>query len=133
MSFTIEKLPDAPILVMVHKDGTFMAEFAEGVSALLEALDAQPEPVFLVFDVHAVSISLDELTMGASVLARNPGALMHHPMVQENLVVSRDGLFKLGAVGLRTATFGGVKIRTFDTLDQAIAYCHENIAEKSST
>ena len=127
MTFTVELEPDAPILVLIHK-GSFMAEFADGVKAILAALDAVSEPVFMVFDVHEVVISLDELTMGASTLARSPKALMHHPKVRENLVVSRDGLFKLGAAGLRTATFVGVKIRSFDTLEQALSYCHEQIA-----
>jgi hypothetical protein len=92
-------------------------------------LDSQPEPVFLVLDIRGLALSLDDATIAATAAARRQGALMHHPNVRESLIISRDGFVKLGASGLRTATFGNVKVRVFDTQEQAIEYCRERIAE----
>lgn len=129
MPFTIEKVPDAPILILVHESSQLMAEIQDAMEALKTALDAQPEPVFLVLDIRGLAIGLDDLPSAASTAARGPGALLHHPNVRENLLVSSAGLIKLGAQGLRTATFGNVKIRVFNTQEQAIEYCHARIAE----
>lgn len=128
MPYSIEKLPDAPIVVVVHESKQVMSEMADLMDEIRPILDAQPEPVFLVMDIRNLGIALDDLGAAANTAARGPAALLHHPNVRENLLVSTTGLVKLGALGLRTATFGNVNIRLFDTPEQALDYCREKIA-----
>jgi hypothetical protein len=131
MSFSIEKVPGEPIVILtvVTKHVmTEMEDFDDDVTALL---DAQTEPVFMVLDVTGMAISLDDLTVGASTVSRRPGERLHHPNVRENLVVTHDGMMKLAVMGFRTATFGNAKIRSFDTPEQALDYCREQIATQA--
>jgi hypothetical protein len=128
MSYTIEKIPGAPIVVLTLETRHILAEMDVFDDELTALLDSQPEPVFMIHNMINAVISLEDLTIGASATARGPGERLHHPNVRDNLLVTHDGMMKLAVSGLRTATFGNVKIRAFDTREQAIAYCHEQIA-----
>jgi hypothetical protein len=129
MPYSIEKVPDAPIVILVHESKQLLAEMGQLMDDVKPVLDAQPEPVFLVMDVRGLGISVEDLAAAASAAARGPGALLHHPNVRENLIVSTAGLVKLGAQGLRTATFGNTRVRVFDTTEQALDYCSQQIAQ----
>ena len=129
MPYSIEKLPDAPILIITHESKQLLAEMGRLMDEIKPLLDAQQEPVFLVMDIRRLGIAVEDLAAAASAAARGPGALLHHPNVRENLLVSSAGLVKLGAQGLRTATFGNTKIRVFDTTEQALEYCHRQIGQ----
>jgi len=132
MPYSIEKLPDVPIILIVHESKQVLAEMAELMAQMKPLLDAQPEPVFLVLDIRRLGIAVEDLAAAASAAARGPGALLHHPNVRENLLVSSAGLVRLGAQGLRTTPFGNTKIRVFDTTEQALAYCAEQLAQAAS-
>lgn len=132
MPFTIEQVPDAPIVTMVYEGRQSPEELQEVIAAVEAALDVQPEPVFLVMDIRGLGLGLDDLTSAANISARGSGAVLHHPNIRENLVVSDKAFFKLAAQGLRTATFGNVKLRVFETQEQALDYCRETIAETTN-
>lgn len=127
MPFSIDKVPDAPIVILVHESNHAMSEMGDVIDALAAALDAQPVPIFLVIDIRGLTMGLDDMTSAATTATRGPGALLHHPNVRENLLISKAGLIKLGAQGLRSATFGQVNVRVFDTTEQALEYCYERI------
>lgn len=128
MSYTVEKVPDAPIVIMVHESRQSPEELQEVIAAVTATLDAQPEPVFMVLDIRGLDLGVDDLVSAASTGARGPGAVMHHPKIRENLVVSGKSFIKLAMQGLTTATFGNVKVKVFKTREEAIEYCHERIA-----
>ena len=129
MPYSIEKAPDEPIVVVVHESRQLLAEMGQLMDEIKPLLDSQPEPVFLVMDIRRLGIAVEDLASAASAAARGPGALLHHPNVRENLLVSSAGLVRLGAQGLRTATFGNTKVRVFDTTEQALGYCRDQIAQ----
>lgn len=129
MSFTIEKIPGEPIVILTVESKQVLTELAVFDEQLTAVLDAQNEQVFLIPDMSNISLSLDDLTVGANTIARGPGQRLHHPNVRENVMVTRDAMLKLAVIGLRTATFGSAHITVFDTREQALAYCRERIAE----
>ena len=128
MPYIINRLSDAPIIFITQSGSGVIHELNEYLPQVAALLDEQTEPVYLVFDVRAISITLDELTLAAHLAAGDQGAVLHHPNVIETLLATTAGAVKLAAQGVRTAAFGGAKIRTFDTPEQALAYCHEQIA-----
>jgi hypothetical protein len=133
MPYTIEKIPDAPIVIMVREQAKGVDELPEVIEAVTAVLDAQAEPVYLILDIHAMELGIDELTSAATRGARGPSAVMHHPKIRENLVVSGKTLVKLAMQGLRTATFGNVKVRVFDSQENALAFCREQIAPQEGS
>jgi len=133
MSFTIQKAPDLPVVILSVETRHILEELEGFDAPLTELLDAQTQPVFLVADLTGMAISLDDLTVGASAIGRTPAARLHHPSVRENLIVTRDGMMKLAVAGLRTATFGSAAVRVFDTVEQALDYCRERIAVEAGS
>ena len=62
MSFTVEKLPDIPVVLLVQISSRVMDEIDDILPRLDAVLGRQAEPVFLILDVHNVLMTLDELT-----------------------------------------------------------------------
>lgn len=131
MLYTIEKLPEEPIIILVHEGQQDPQEIDEAADEIVPLLDAQPEPVFLVLDIRGLAIRLEDMPAAAAKATRGSGAPLHHPNIRENLIVSSSGLVRLGAQGLRSATFGNVNVRVFETPEQAIDYCREKIAAEA--
>lgn len=127
MSYTVEKLPDAPIVIFVHT-GQAAADMDEAISAVVDMLDAQIQPVFLISDLRGLAVRVDDLTKGANMATRGPGSMMNHRNVRETLLVTDQNFMRLASQGLRTDTFGNIKVRAFETPEQAVAYCRERIA-----
>jgi len=127
MPYSIDKLPDEPILLVIHEGRQSLQEIDQVQSDLAAVLDAQTEPVFLVLDIRELSIGLDDMPGAAAMATQGPGGLLHHANVRESLLVSSSALVKLGAQGMRTATFGNVNVRVFETTEQAIDYCRKQI------
>lgn len=132
MPFKIDVLPDSPIVIHTHEPSPDMVtEIPEAMRTLAELLSAQPRPVYLVLDLTGVTMTLDDLMKTSSDATRGPGALLHHPNVAETLFVLTNSFMKLGTMGLTSEAFGHAKVRVFDTLEQALAYAQERIAQEA--
>lgn len=130
MSFKTEVLPDAPIIIHTHDAGTLTSEgVPEAMQELARLVGQQPQRIYLILDRSGVQMSMDDLIRIANSATRGPGAILHHPNVIESLIVVSNNFLKLGAMGMTSEAFGSARVRTFDHLDQALAYCHERIAE----
>lgn len=122
MSYTIDKLPDRPVVLQTFQSGLSPEELVASVAELTTILDAQSEPVYCILDMTQVSLGLDDVIAGANMAARGSKPPFRHPNVREVVFVSSSGLVKLGARGLTSATFGNIAVRVFDTVHEALAY-----------
>lgn len=130
MSFISEILPDAPIIIHSREPGPEMAgEIPESMKNLAELLSSRPQPVYLVMNLRGIRTGLDDLMKTSGDAARGPGAVLYHPNVIEALFVLSKPFVAVGAAGPTNEAHGGAKVRMFDTLDQALAYCHVRMAE----
>ncbi len=123
MLYTIDKYPNAPILILVNRGSRVTPDMASALASLAAALDDQPEPVFVIMDVRRMAMALDDLS------ACGQGKLLHHPKLRECMLVTTNGMLKLAAKGLKSAAFGGVSLPVFDTTEHALEYCWQRIAE----
>jgi hypothetical protein len=87
-------------------------------------LDGQPQPVLYIVNVLEATFSLDDLITGINVAARQR-KLFQHPNLRETIVVTQDWAMDLALKGMSAPIFGGVKIRTFKALDEAVEYARE--------
>jgi hypothetical protein len=126
MGFNYEKLPDDGIIIVTyHEDYDVRLHAAASIEEGTKLLDAAQTPTFLVIDATAVSIDLDDLISSASLATRQT-RFFTHPIIREILLVTRSKLISLAAKGLDSVAFGHVKIRVFDTRDNALAYVRQN-------
>ncbi len=122
MKYQIEKLPDEPIIIgHVQESASTAEENNLAIGQLMELLDQQTQPVILIFEMLTANMSLDDLIQGAAIAARQR-AMYKHPMLRENVIVTQSRLIDLASRGMSSATFGHLKIRTYKTLDEALAY-----------
>lgn len=130
MPCTLEKLPDAPIVVFTQgPDSDEAAEIRSVVADVMALLDQQTSQVFLILDVRNSQASLDELIRAATLLARSENSMLHHRNIRRNVYVSARALMTMAVKGLASATFGSVRIAMFATLDEALDYCRGQLAQ----
>jgi hypothetical protein len=128
MNYTIEKLSDEPIVIAVNSAYLGPAEGQDFIAALVACLDAQTEKVYLISDVSAVQLNVNDLIEGASQMSRGQKPPFRHPKIIENVLVTTSGIAKLAAKGLSSPIFGGVQMVSVDTQEEALAYCRSKLA-----
>lgn len=130
MSFSIELLPDEPILFQVwDEDYSVKDEAEENIRQIRELLDSATEPVFFINDMRFVHLTLDDIIIGANATGRGEAPVFQHPNIREVVFISESKLLELGARGMKSATFGNVDIKVFKTPEEALAHIHTTIAE----
>jgi hypothetical protein len=120
---TFNKLPDEPILILtLSGSSTDLSDPEQSHNQLHSFLDSISEPVFLILDMSNAQLGLDDLMRGASDAFRGDNPTFKHPNIREVLQVSDDPTLELAAEGMNSAVFGNIKIRLFETLEDALAY-----------
>ena len=107
-----------------YGDATLLAEDNQ---AAIEFLDGMIEPVFWIMDTQG-TLSISDLMVSASAMARVEVTPWKHPNVRELIIVNKSPMIHLAAKGMNTATFGNFSIAVFDTLDKGIAYARSKLA-----
>ena len=122
MTVTIEKLPDAPILIQTYaSDYSLRAEGASAVDMSIQALDNQSQPVMFIMDMSEARLNFDDIVLGAS-LATRQRAFFKHPMLLGAIVVTRDSMSALAARGLNAPGFDQSNVRVAGSRDAALDY-----------
>jgi hypothetical protein len=126
---TIEKIPDSPIVMSraTQGEGDVVQQALQTNAEIKAVLDEQTEKVFLIIDLRDISVEFGDLVQVAMVSARGPDSLLHHPKIRENLFVMGNGVLRMGAKGLDNVMFGLLRTRTFDTPEEALNYCREQL------
>jgi hypothetical protein len=121
---TIEMLPDEPILLATYNNTFSFKEEGQIVQErVIAAFESASEPVFYIVDMREEpAFDFQEFLALTSQITRGQNALLHHPKMKENLIITQNNFFKVAARGLSADVFGGVKARIFDTLEEALAY-----------
>ena len=124
MYFNVEKLPDAPIVIGSWFEGfKFVehgAQYAEEANAVL---DKQTAPVYYFIDMSQLqTISIEGIIEVANTGAKVLTSSHRHPMNRETILISKKNIVKLAVKGVDSAAFGHMKIKIFDTLEEALEY-----------
>ena len=133
MSFTVEKHPDLPaVIITMYEDFDFAAEldaFGQKVQALLDTLD---EPVYSISDSTRMRNTFGEMVSSLAAVTRgNFVSLLKHPMVVGMMVVDNRDLTRLAVNALGQAQYGGFSLSVYASVDEALAAVQTAVAEKS--
>jgi hypothetical protein len=125
MPWTFEQLPDQPIVIQtLGKDYDYGTEGVASTDEISQFLDRQDQPTIYVINLLEASFGLDDLVAGINMATRQR-KLFQHPKLRETIVVTTDLAMELAAKGMSKPIFGNVKIRTFKTLAEALAYAKD--------
>ncbi len=126
MSYIYEKLPSEAILVLTYNaDYQVKSEGLPSIEEGVRLLNAEEKPVFLIIDLLKIpSLRMYDIVEGASMATRQT-QLLTHPKNRENLLITQSKLYSMVAKGLDSFAFGNAKLKTFDTVDEALAYARQ--------
>jgi hypothetical protein len=126
VSYRVNKLDNEPIVVFsVDAAHSIRNEGLVAGEVITQTLDNQTEHVYLIMELTHLSMDLEDLMFGANVATRQL-QLLKHPKIRETLIVTQSGLAAMGAKGMNSPIFGNIKVKTFKTLDEALAYARVN-------
>jgi hypothetical protein len=128
MSYTVEALPDLPVVISRALPGFDM----EAEQSLLQRdvrthLDAASEPLFYVIDLSQTSLDFNAILRGSSGGARSETSPWRHPNIRGVIFVSSDEVIHRAVAGMDSAAFGHFKALTFNTLDEALAQVRQEV------
>ena len=128
MYFDVKKMPDAPVVIGSWLEGfKFVDHGAQYAKEANAVLDEQTTPVFYIIDMSQLqTISVEGIVevahTGANVFTSNH----RHPMNRETILISKKSIVKLAVKGVASSAFGNMKIKLFETLEEAIEYIKNN-------
>ena len=132
MSYSLELLPDEPILIItLHESYNHERDFEAYLNEAVVLLDSLDRPVYSITDITHIKVNIfQDFITGFNQVFRGQGATINHPNIDKVIIVSTDKLMKLGAKGLNSATFGFLSVPVFDTPEEALTYARALIAQK---
>lgn len=127
--YTIEKLPDEPIIIQTIRSDSSVGEAPDSMNTMRELLEAGDTPLFVIYDVSQASFGMQDIVSGSNEASRSERPLLKHPNIRETLVVSTSELVKLAARGMNSPIFGNIALKVFGTLEEALTYCRQQASE----
>jgi hypothetical protein len=130
MSFTIEALPDEPIvLIKVRGQSDSMKDYPQLLSQLGKLLEGREGPIYRISDFsEADNMSFSDLVVALAqeYCGKIPGTAAD-PRIRVVLVSSND-MLKWGAESAQQEQYGGLDAPPiFPTLQEALAFCRVEI------
>jgi hypothetical protein len=130
MSYSIEKLPNEPILLCVmNADYSTAAEAEHFIGGIMKALDNEHEHVYLIMDALAATVSFEDALYGTRLVTQQL-QLFKHEKIQESIVVTSRRFLQLVVQGLNNPIFGNIQIQHFESSTEAVAYARNQAAAK---
>lgn len=122
------KYADEPIvLVTLPTNYNLQKELPQVLPFYLSQLDSFDGQVYWLVDAREASLNVEEIMVGANLVARGQHPLYHHANIREVIYITSSEIMKLAADGLRHQAFGRVKIKVYDDLDEALKYVRESL------
>jgi hypothetical protein len=131
MSYTFEKLPGEPILLNVLSETYDIGRDASAsTEQLLDLLDTMDVPAFLIIDARGLEMNFGDMVAGLGPATRGEAAVFRHPNIREIVLVTTSNLGNMAAKALGQLQYGGLNSSAFETLDEALAYVRDRVAEE---
>lgn len=119
---TITLLDTHPVLMNTLEAGyVFERDYPEGVAEMRRILDAHPEPLFVIDDVRAVKLTMDDLISAANQGSRGEHPFWHHPRLLGIYFITTNKTVEMAAAGITSATFGKVQAHVCHSVEEALA------------
>ena len=119
---TITLLDTHPVLMNTLQPGyTFERDYPEGVAEMRRILDAHPAPLFVIDDVRAVTLTMDDLINAANQGSRGENPFWHHPRLLGIYFITTNKSVEMAAQGIKSSAFGKVNVKVCHSVEDALA------------
>ena len=121
MSYEVKLLTDDPVIMTVwYADFKLKTELVPMSEEMREVLDSSPEPLYLIADMSAARLGLEDLIAGANFAVQGEEPIFKHPNITQVILISQSKAIELTAKGMRAATFGNMHIKVAASLEDAL-------------
>jgi hypothetical protein len=121
-SYTVEKVPDAPAILVVVRQNWSTATDAPAVLSKVEAmLDASDEPLYYMSDVREAPFNIADIIQIANIV-KQARRVLQHPNLKGIIAISPLKLIELAAKGMSSDAFGNIDVRVLETVEEALDY-----------
>jgi hypothetical protein len=128
MAYTIEKLPDEPIIILTVRDplGT-PAEHRKSHEEMVAVINTIEGNVYRITDMRELNINFADMLhrIAEEAKARSAGAMSDERI--KGIVVGSHDMVRLGTQALSQQQYGGLKIPLFERLEEALDYARDEI------
>lgn len=122
-AYRFELLQDPRVILFTTTDDYNVREHLPITNRIVvEYLEAEGEPIPVIINALKLSVGLDDVIAGATLVARGATAPYHHPKLKKLILVSTDKLLVLSYRGLNSPIFGSIDVKTCTTLDEALDF-----------
>ncbi|NDJ51566.1 MAG: hypothetical protein GYB68_00605 [Chloroflexi bacterium] len=126
MACTVELLPDIPAVLLTFTGVYDVDEARQASDHVHELTQHMDGPLYRISDVSALAWSWDEMVQGFSHhIQHAPGSISDPKFVP--MLVGGGHMSEIFAQGMQEEVYGGVKTYVFSTIDDALAFIHEEI------
>jgi hypothetical protein len=132
MPVTIEKLPDDPIVLITARNPIDLKiDMPDAISRLQAILEASDRPLWDVTDALGFTISFPDLVAMLGTVSRADLGLVRHRNFAGIALAADSDLLRMGLNALGQAQYGGILVKSFATLDEAMAFARSEVAAKA--
>ncbi len=132
MNYRTEKLPGEPIII--H---TILPDYRMGRDARLAiqemaeiANEIEEKPVYIIIVTYDMKLNFGDLVQGLAMATRGETAIFTDPNVRLRMVGS-GGLVELGVKAFEQRQYGGLDVRLYPTLEDALEGARQEMAGAS--
>jgi hypothetical protein len=131
MGFSISSQEGGHILIVtIDEHYEMVNEVIELSKETVAHLDRGPDGVIVIIDARAVQIKdLNSLMLSAQNMKRpEVKASQNHPRALKSFSVINNKIVTLAMKGMNSATFGFIQTTMFETVEEAVAQAHIELA-----
>jgi hypothetical protein len=132
MSIIIKRLPDEPIIFIEARNPIDLkVDMPDAITRFKALLDAAERPVWDVTDALGFTMSFADMVGMLGTISRTDLGVIRHRNFAGLALVADSDLLRMGLNALGQAQYGGLTVKTFATLDDAMAYVRTAIGAQA--
>lgn len=131
MGFSIQLLPDEPIILTVAKGRLVVQDFAEMFAASRKLLIGMPAPIYRISDFREASSSFMDLIRMAQIASKGEDGTTSDPRIKAVLVGTNQWV-NLARTIVEQPQYAAMRFPTFETVDAALAYARSQLTSTAA-
>ncbi len=132
MNYRTERLPGEPIIIhTLFPDYRMGKDARPAIQEMAEiANEIEEKPVYIIIVTYDMKLNFGDLVQGLAMATRGETAIFTDPNVRLRMVGS-GGLVELGVKAFEQRQYGGLDVRLYPTLEDALEGARQEMAGAS--
>lgn len=131
MPIRIERMQDEPIIFIEARSPVDVkTEMPDAIARFVALLDAADQPLWDVTDAQGFTATFSDMVSILGIISRTDLGMIHHRHFAGLALVTDSEVIRTGLEALGQVQYGGIVVRTFPTVDEAIDFVRTESAAR---